>query len=102
VTVFELIEALMKLDANADVVVRQDGDVESFDEVRRVEYVDDGEATVALVTGDQWDDAPYVCPGCYAVAGPCLPGCIDAEIERDRQDSIERGDYDRDDEEDPS
>ena len=25
--------------------------------------------------------APYVCPGCHAVAEPCHPGCIDAEIE---------------------
>lgn len=23
---------------------------------------------------------PYVCPGCYAVNGPCLPGCIDLEM----------------------
>lgn len=28
-------------------------------------------------------DAPYVCPGCYAVGDePCAPGCIDAEIAR--------------------
>lgn len=26
--------------------------------------------------------APYVCPGCHAVAEPCHPGCIDAEIEQ--------------------
>lgn len=32
------------------------------------------------------DEAPFVCPGCYAV-GPerCLPGCIDAEIEEERR-----------------
>ena len=32
------------------------------------------------------EEAPYVCPGCHAVAGPCLPGCIDDEIARDRED----------------
>lgn len=32
------------------------------------------------------DHEPYVCPGCYAVDGPCAPGCIDAEIERERED----------------
>jgi hypothetical protein len=35
------------------------------------------------------DDPPYVCPGCYAVAGPCLPGCIDDEIAREAEE--ERG-----------
>jgi hypothetical protein len=34
--------------------------------------------------------APYVCPGCYAVGEPCAPGCIDAEIERDREERINR------------
>lgn len=33
---------------------------------------------------DPWESAPYVCPGCYAVAGPCAPGCVDAVIEEDR------------------
>ena len=32
-------------------------------------------------TSDDWDDAPYVCPGCHAVAPErCAPGCIDDEI----------------------
>jgi hypothetical protein len=26
-------------------------------------------------------NAPHVCPGCHAVAEPCAPGCIDAEME---------------------
>jgi hypothetical protein len=31
-------------------------------------------------------DAPYVCPGCYAVGEePCARGCIDAEIAADRE-----------------
>jgi len=38
------------------------------------------------------DDAPFVCPGCFAVGGePCAPDCIDAAIEAERQD---RYDYD--------
>jgi hypothetical protein len=37
---------------------------------------------------------PYVCPGCHAVDEPCLPGCIDAEIEAEHREAIERGDYD--------
>ena len=38
------------------------------------------------------DDAPYVCPGCYAVGGePCLPGCIDDEMAREH---LERFDDD--------
>lgn len=48
------------------------------------------------VTGDlaaqAWADAPYVCPGCYAVAPErCAPGCIDAEIEEDARHERERG-----------
>lgn len=44
---------------------------------------------------------PYVCPGCYAVAGEkCAPGCIDDEIERERREAIESGDYDSFDDED--
>jgi hypothetical protein len=44
---------------------------------------------------DDRDVSPYVCPGCYAVGGePCAPGCIDAEIEREHREAIERGDYD--------
>lgn len=42
------------------------------------------------------EDAPYVCPGCYAVGGErCAPGCIDAEIEDEHRRTIEGGDYDR-------
>lgn len=38
------------------------------------------------------DDAPHVCPGCYAVGGErCAPGCVDAEMaERDRCEHEER------------
>lgn len=42
----------------------------------------------------EYDEGPYVCPGCYAVGEPCYPGCIDAEIEADRE--RERYDYDDD------
>lgn len=43
------------------------------------------------------EDPPYVCPGCYAVGGdPCAPGCIDAEIEREREEALTYGDPDRD------
>lgn len=39
--------------------------------------------------------APYVCPGCHAVGGErCAPDCIDAQIERERE---EERDFDRDD-----
>lgn len=38
--------------------------------------------------------APYVCPGCHAVGERCAPGCIDAEIEADRREAIDGGDYD--------
>lgn len=35
------------------------------------------------------DDAPIVCPGCYAVGPePCAPGCIDAEIAQEREDAM--------------
>lgn len=45
---------------------------------------------------------PYVCPGCHAVDEPCAPGCIDAEIERKRQEAQLSGDYrcDKDDSDD--
>lgn len=37
-----------------------------------------------------WDDAPYVCPGCYAVGGErCAPDCIDAAIAREREGHME-------------
>lgn len=46
-------------------------------------------------------EAPFVCPGCYAVGGePCAPYCIDAEIEADHRHAIESGDYERFDEDD--
>lgn len=32
------------------------------------------------------DSGPFVCPGCYAACQPCALGCIDAEIERDREE----------------
>jgi hypothetical protein len=41
------------------------------------------------------DPGPYVCPGCHAIGGePCAPGCIDAELERQRED-----DYDQEEDE---
>lgn len=37
------------------------------------------------------DPGPYVCPGCYTVGGgPCAPGCIDDEVEREREDEAQR------------
>lgn len=45
-------------------------------------------------------DGPYVCPGCHTVGGgPCLPGCIDAEIEAEREHDRNRSEWDYDDEE---
>ena len=38
---------------------------------------------------DPHEEAPYVCPGCQAVAEPCAPGCIDAEIAREREVSYD-------------
>lgn len=32
-----------------------------------------------------------VCPGCYAIGGRCLPGCIDEEIRREAEEE----DFDR-------
>lgn len=33
------------------------------------------------------DPGPFVCPGCHAVGDePCKTGCIDAEIEADRDE----------------
>lgn len=51
------------------------------------------------------EEMPYVCSGCHAVGGePCLPGCIDAELEAEREDDSRRGygdygDYGDDDDE---
>lgn len=50
--------------------------------------------------GGSDDEPPYVCPGCHAVAEPCLPGCIDAEIEAEQREAIESGNYDRSEEDD--
>jgi len=36
-----------------------------------------------------------VCPGCHAVAPErCAPGCIDAEIAREREDDLTHGNHD--------
>jgi hypothetical protein len=45
-------------------------------------------------------EGPYVCPGCYAV-GPerCAPGCIDAEIEAEREHDQDNPSDRRDDDE---
>jgi site-specific DNA-methyltransferase (adenine-specific) len=48
------------------------------------------------VTEHERDEAPYVCPGCYSIAGPCLPGCIDAEIAADVESDREAFDYELD------
>lgn len=43
---------------------------------------------------DDFETGPYVCPGCYAVGGePCAPDCIDAAIEREREEALASGDY---------
>lgn len=41
---------------------------------------------------DAWDHraedeeaAPYVCPGCHAIAEPCAPGCVDDAIDLKRE-----------------
>lgn len=56
-TVGELIDKLQTFDPFADVVVRQDGDDESFDEVDVVRYDDESEACVAIVIGSP--DTPW-------------------------------------------
>jgi hypothetical protein len=44
-------------------------------------------------------EAPHVCPGCYAVSGErCAPGCIDAEMEREREEALVSGSESFDDE----
>lgn len=48
----------------------------------------------------EWDDAPFVCPGCHAVGGErCAPDCIDAQIQREREASEweDREEYEPDD-----
>lgn len=32
------------------------------------------------------NEGPYVCPGCHAIAQACAPGCVDAEMARDREE----------------
>ena len=47
----------------------------------------------APTEGDM-EDAPFVCPGCYAIGGePCAPDCVDAAIERERE--YDSDEYDR-------
>jgi hypothetical protein len=36
---------------------------------------------------EETEEYPYVCPGCHRVNAPCAPGCIDAEMEQEREDS---------------
>lgn len=54
--------------------------------------VEERDQLMALYEALQEEGLRSVCPGCYAVAEPCLPGCIDeamrraAEEERDRED----------------
>lgn len=44
-----------------------------------------------VVIAELEEAAPFVCPGCYAVAGQaCAPGCIDAELRREPDDEDER------------
>jgi hypothetical protein len=50
------------------------------------------ERCLALVPEGFFDPPPVVCPGCHAVNAPCAPGCIDAEIEKDREERRERED----------
>lgn len=53
------------------------------------------------ITNVDWEDAPYVCPGCHAI-GPerCAPGCIDAEIlEESRRQEWSEDHDDREDDE---
>lgn len=45
----------------------------------------------------EWDDAPYVCPVCHAVApDTCVSGCAEAEMEEE----LARRDYEREDDDD--
>lgn len=48
-------------------------------------------ATTEPTAGE--DEAPYVCPGCHAVAEPCAPGCVDAAIEERREREREECEY---------
>jgi hypothetical protein len=44
-------------------------------------------APAIVAESGPWHGHAYVCPGCHAVGGErCAPGCIDAEIERERED----------------
>ena len=45
-----------------------------------------------------YDEGPYVCPGCYAMgAEPHAGYCPDAAIEREREERFEREGYEDDD-----
>lgn len=49
---------------------------------------------INALDADAIENAPHVCPGCYAVGEErCAPGCIDSEIEEERRHAIENGDY---------
>lgn len=74
------------------VIVSETGEAE--EELRRSEIV------LSALKASQPEEAPYVCPGCHAVAAPCLPGCIDAEIADEHREAIESGNYDREDDDD--
>lgn len=50
------------------------------------------EAVSGDLAAQVWEECPYVCPGCHAVAPErCAPGCIDAEIEEDARHEREPG-----------
>lgn len=44
-----------------------------------------------------YEDTPYVCPSCYAVAGErCAPGCIQAEMDAEAEYERDYGPFDDD------
>lgn len=52
-----------------------------------VRLIEDIDARLRELADAPNPDAPYVCHGCHAVGEErCAPGCIDAEIERERED----------------
>lgn len=75
--------------------------LESLDPIRDALAIED--AIDEALQLDAEDDAPIVCPGCHAVgAEPCKPGCIDAEMERKREEEAELRYWYGDDQEDDS